>query len=104
MNDLVKAFNGFVFNFSNAPTIIGMTIDSGSTFTPTDFSFTADSISINLSGNSVTTTSTLILDIQSQAAAAPEPATFSLMLLGFGLLAFVVMKQKGLSLGCSQAI
>jgi len=57
-------FNGFVFQFTNAPTILGVTLDSTSNFTPTNITFTSNSVSINLSGNTVTTTSTAILDLQ----------------------------------------
>src|SRR5262249_47366269 len=57
-------FNGFVFQFANAPTILGATLDPVSNFTPTTITFTADSVSINLSGNTVTTTSNAILDLQ----------------------------------------
>jgi len=83
-------FNGFVFDFSNAPTIVGVTVDSGSSFAPTGVSFSADSISLNLSGDTVTTSSTLILDISS----TPEPATSGLMLTGIGLLGLLLMRRR----------
>lgn len=57
-------FNGFVFVFANAPTILGVTLDPASNFTPTKISFTGSSVSLNLSGNSVTTDSVAILDLQ----------------------------------------
>ncbi len=66
-------FNGFVFDFSNTPTILGVTLDSGSTFVPTAIAFTSDSVSLNLSGNAVNTNSTAILDVQLQPNATPEP-------------------------------
>jgi len=70
-------FNGFVFDFANAPDVVGVTLDGASTFTPTAISFTADSISLNLSGNTVNTSSVAILDIRLQAASVPEPATWA---------------------------
>lgn len=57
-------FNGFVFVFANAPTILGVTLDPSSNFTPTNISFTANSVSMNLSADTVTTTSVAILDLQ----------------------------------------
>jgi hypothetical protein len=81
-------FNGFVFDFANAPDIIGVTLDGASTFTPTAISSTANSISLNLSGNTVNTSSVAILDIQLQAApaTAPEPATLALCGVSLGVL------------------
>lgn len=57
-------FNGFVFVFANAPTILGVTLDPASNFTPTDITFTGNSVSMNLSDDTVTTTSVAILDLQ----------------------------------------
>lgn len=57
-------FNGFVFQFTNAPTILGVTLDPASTFTPTNISFTGDSVSLNLSGDTATQTSAAVLDLQ----------------------------------------
>lgn len=57
-------FNGFVFVFANAPTIVGVTLDAASNFTPTALSFTGNSVSMNLSGDTVATDSVAILDVQ----------------------------------------
>ena len=57
-------FNGFVFVFANAPTIVGVTLDPSSSFNPTDISFTGTSVSMNLSANTVTTDSVAVLDLQ----------------------------------------
>ena len=57
-------FNGFVFVFANAPTIAGVTLDPASNFTPTNISFTANSVSMNLSADTVMTNSVAILDLQ----------------------------------------
>jgi hypothetical protein len=84
-------FNGFVFDFSGAPDILGVTLDGASTFTPTAFSSTSDSVSLNLSGNTVNTTSMAILDVQ-LGASVPEPATLALLstsLFGLGFLALL---------------
>ena len=57
-------FNGFVFVFANAPTILDVTLDPTSNFTPTKISFTGNSVSMNLSADAVTTDSVAILDLQ----------------------------------------
>jgi hypothetical protein len=57
-------FNGFVFVFANAPTILGVSLDSSSNFTPTNISFTGTSVSMNLSANTVATNSVAILNLQ----------------------------------------
>ena|SRR5450631_4734896 len=57
-------FNGFVFVFTNAPTILGVTLDPASNFAPTKISFTGNSVSMNLSADAVTTDSVAILDLQ----------------------------------------
>ena len=57
-------FNGFVFVFANAPTILGVALDPASNFNPTNISFTGNSVSMNLSANTVATNSVAILDLQ----------------------------------------
>jgi hypothetical protein len=57
-------FNGFVFVFAHAPTILGVTLDPASNFNPTNLSFMGNSVSMNLSADTVTTNSVAILDIQ----------------------------------------
>ena len=59
-----RTFNGFVFVFANAPTILDVTLDPTSNFTPTKISFTGNSVSMNLSADAVTTDSVAILDLQ----------------------------------------
>jgi hypothetical protein len=57
-------FNGFVFVFASAPTILGVTLDPSSNFTPSSITFTGNSVSMNLTSDAVTTTSVAILDLQ----------------------------------------
>jgi hypothetical protein len=76
-------FNGFVFIFSNAPTIVGVTLDAASTFTPAAISYTANSISLNLSGNTVNTNSAAILDVQLQASSGGQPSSYYFSDLAF---------------------
>ena len=88
-------FNGFVFDFSNAPAILGVTLDPASTFVPAGISFSGDSVSLNLSGNTVNTDSTAILDVQLQSSAAtPEPATGALLTLAVALIAFPFTRRR----------
>ena len=86
-----ELFNGFVFDFSDAPTILGVTLDSASTFIPTAISFTDESVSLNLSGDTVNTNSVAVLDVQLQATATPEPATW-MLLLPLGLVGWKCRK------------
>ena len=79
-------FNGFVFDFSGAPDILGVTLDGSSNFTPAGSSFTSNSFNLNLSGNAVTADSVAVYDFTLQdRAAVPEPASWALMISGFGL-------------------
>jgi hypothetical protein len=80
-------FNGFVFDFAGAPTILGVTVDAASTLIPTGVTFTGNSVSLNVSGESVTTNSVAILDIQLPSSQTPEPATLVLLLSTLGVVA-----------------
>jgi len=90
----VKPFNGFVFTFANAPTILGVSLDSASTFTPTGIWSTGNSVYLNLSGDSVRSTSVAVLDVQLQARPTPEPASWALMLSSVGLIRAVRFRRN----------
>lgn len=77
------SFNGFILNFTDAPAINSVTLDSASTLDPVGFSFTSDQVAINFEGLPVSPGITTILDINT-AAATPEPS--GLALLGTGVL------------------
>jgi len=75
-------FNGFVFEFANAPLITSVTLDASSNFTPFAISFTGNSISLNLRTNTVNTSSVAVLDIQTLSTPVPEPKAWLMALLG----------------------
>jgi MYXO-CTERM domain-containing protein len=76
-------FDGYVFTFQGAPTITDVTLDSASTLTPRDVSFTANSISINNADLALTPDSRVLLNV----SVVPEPAPAGLLAAGLGLLA-----------------
>jgi hypothetical protein len=45
-----STFNGYVFTFTGAPAITGVTADASSTFNPVNIAFTANTITVNYSG------------------------------------------------------
>lgn len=90
---LPGSFNGFVFTFTGAPTITGVSIDPASTFLPFDVSFNANQLFVNVASRPYTAGSSLVLDVA--MAPVPEPAS-ALMLLGGGvLLAFRLRRPTG---------
>jgi hypothetical protein len=99
----VYGFNGFVFAFSGAPAITGVSLDSSTdgNFTPAPdpqlyppLSFTSDSITYNLSNVTTTYGKPIILDVALPATSAPEPATWAMMLLGLGGLGGAMRSRR----------
>jgi hypothetical protein len=48
------SFNGFLFAFTGAPSILGVTLDAATTLDPVGFSFTSTGLDVNFAGLSVT--------------------------------------------------
>jgi uncharacterized protein (TIGR03437 family) len=63
---LTATFNGYVFDFSNAPPITGVSLDPLSTFKPSQvgLSFHSNEIAINVEGLSFNSTSRILVDLQ----------------------------------------
>jgi len=88
------AFNGFVFDFSGAPTITGVSLDPSSVFPAGDvvgLTFTGDEIAVNLESATVTPTTSILLDVDTGSTVTPEPR--SVVFLATGLLALFGLAQ-----------
>jgi hypothetical protein len=84
------AFDGFVFTFQGAPSILSVTTDPASTLTPASISFGPDTIVINNAGLALTPESRLLLNVST----VPEPGHFGLLLAGLGALTMFVRGRK----------
>jgi hypothetical protein len=86
------SFNGYVFEFSGAPTINGVSVGSISTVSPVGLSFTANTVLVNLAATSLTPSSRLLVNVQ--LAPVPEPATAALAVFGLLLVGAVSWRNK----------
>jgi hypothetical protein len=92
------AFNGFELVFSGAPTITGVSLDSGSTLTPVSFSTAGgNEIFLNLAGLTALAGQKTILDVTTSSSPAPEPTTFVLLATGLFGVAWATAKRKARS-------
>lgn len=91
---LSGTFNGSVLTFTGAgvPSILNVTLDPLSTYTPIGISFTANSISVNNAGLFFSPSSRLVLDIAT--APVPEPETYLLMLAGLAILGTIAKRRS----------
>ena len=82
-------FNGFVFSFSGAPTIVGVSVNSSSSLVPTSVSFSQDTILIHVDSLPYSVGDFFLLDVT--LAAVPElPIS---VLLAAGVLALAAQRQ-----------
>ncbi len=81
------AFNGFVIDFSGAPTITGVSVDASTSLDPVGFSFNGTAVQLNLAGLTATAGDETILDITT-ATPAPEPASLTLVAAGVAGIGF----------------
>jgi hypothetical protein len=89
-------FNGYVFNFANAPTITGVTLDPTSTYNPT-VTFNGNQVFLNEAGLTLTSTSMAMLDVTlaNNPPPVPEPGTYAMLLAGLGLLGWTARRRQG---------
>lgn len=92
------AFNGFELVFSGAPTITGVSLDSGTTLTPVSFSTMGGNVVLlNLEGLTAVAGQKTILDVTtSSPSTTPEPT--AIVLLATGLLGITLAAKRKIHL------
>lgn len=94
-NPAGTAFNGFVFSFVGAPTILGVGINALSNFNPVSLSFTSNSVTFDLKGLFVNPQSKLVIDLTlADQTAVPLPAALPLFAVGLGALGFMGWRKR----------
>ena len=100
---LTATFNGYVFDFANAPAITGASLDPSSTFNSSQVGvgFNPDEVTINVEGLSVTPSSVILVDLTfapTTTTATPEPQSFALLLAGLGVTGVIgILRLRGQS-------
>lgn len=82
-------FNGFVFSFTGAPSIAGVSLDPSSTYTPV-VSFEGNTIFVNEAGLNLTTESRALINV----TPVPEPEIYAMMLGGLGLVSALARRRR----------
>lgn len=89
------SFNGYVFAFEGAADIVGVSVNAASTFLPTDFWFTADTLYVDVANLRLNSSSRLLLDIA--LAPVPEPSSWAQFAGGLGLIGMAAARRKRVS-------
>ena len=91
------SFNGYVLDFTGAPTIQNILLNPLSSFSSSqiDLAFDADTVSVSLPGVIVAVGSQLIVDVQFAVTPIPEPAIYALMLTGLALTIGIRLRKSG---------
>lgn len=84
------SYNGFVYTFTGAPTIVGVSLDPSSNFTPTGLSFSANEVFINYAGYGLATAG---LTTRVNVQFIPEP-TAATALIGAATLAAARRRRR----------
>jgi len=94
-------FDGYVFDFSGAPTITGVSLDPSSTYTSSQavLGFTADEVSVNLEGQTASAGAEVLVDLTLAGggggpATVPEPATLPLVGLSLAVLSVFLRRRR----------
>lgn len=82
-------FNGFVFSFTGAPAIAGVSLDPSSTYTPV-VSFEGNSIFVDEAGLTLTADSRALINV----TPVPEPEIYAMMLGGLGLVSALASRRR----------
>jgi hypothetical protein len=91
------SFDGYLFAFTGAPTITGVSLDPSSTFTSSQvgLGFTADEVSVNLEGQTVSDGSYVQVDVSlaPSTSEVPEPQSYAFILAGLGVIGIVKLRK-----------
>jgi hypothetical protein len=93
---VTTSFDGYVFAFTGAPAITGVSLDPSSTFTSSQIGlgFTADEVSVNLEGQTVSDGSYVQVDVSlAPTASVPEPQSYALILAGLGVIGIFRLRK-----------
>jgi len=95
------AFDGYVFDFSGAPTINGVSLGSSSTYTSSQavLGFTGTEVSVNLEGQTASAGAEVLVDLTLAGggggpATVPEPATLPLVVLSLAVLSVFLRRRR----------
>ncbi len=101
---LTASFLGYVFDFSGAPAITGVSLDPSSTYTSSQavLGFTADEVSVNLEGQTAASGDEVLVDVSLASstgggggpATVPEPATLPLVGLSLASLCVFLRRRR----------
>ena len=90
-----SGFNGFVFSFVGAPTILAVGINALSNFNPVSLSFTSNSVTFDLRGLFVNPQSNLVIDLTlADQTVVPLPAALPLFAAGLSAMGFMGWRRK----------
>jgi hypothetical protein len=103
-----SSFNGYELTVtgSSPVTITGVTLDPAtnvSGVSSSNVSFDGTHVWLNMSGITTNGGQVVVLDVTSGSTAVPESGTGALVLVGCGLIGFVVMMRKRIPLSLTQA-
>ncbi len=90
-------FNGFIFTFTGAPTITGVTADPLSALMPTSLSYNSDTIFVNIASTPYSPGTAFILNV----AMDPVPLPASAVLFISGIIVLAGLQHRTLMARCA---
>jgi hypothetical protein len=84
------SFNGFIFSFSGAPAITGVTVDPTSALIPASLSYTSNRIIVDIASKPYTPGTAFVLNV----ALTPVPEPASVMLFAIGIIVLISLRRQ----------